>query len=197
MNRTIVGQSQHSEMIFPIRVFKSGDEPTDDALVRRAQKDDREALGLLYRRFYPLVHGLLLAHADRDDVSDLAHDVFFRALQKLDTLRDPAAFGAWLAQMARNEARMHHRRDRRLVPLDDDVAAAESTDRSEDAQKAMAALRSLPPAYREPLTLRLVEGLTGPQIAERLGMTHGSVRVNLSKGMAMLRRSLRESNDRS
>ena len=48
-------------------------------------------------------------------------------------------------------------------------------------------MRGLPEAYREPLVLRLVEGLTGPEIAARTGMTHGSVRVNLCRGMAMLR----------
>ena len=48
-------------------------------------------------------------------------------------------------------------------------------------------IRGLPESYRETLVLRLVDGLTGPQIAERTGMTHGSVRVNLSRGMAQLR----------
>jgi RNA polymerase sigma-70 factor (ECF subfamily) len=175
------------------RAVSPVDAPTDDALVRRAQRDDREALGLLYERFYPLVHGVLLAHAHRDDVADLAHDVFFRAIEKLETLREPAAFGGWLAELARNAARMRHRRERRFVPLDDSVAVAAPALDSVDAHKALAALRSLPRAYRETLALRLVEGMTGPEIAERLGMTHGSVRVNLSKGMAMLRRALGES----
>ena len=40
------------------------------------------------------------------------------------------------------------------------------------------------------LALRLVEGMTGPEIAERTGLTHGSVRVNLHRGMKMLREKL-------
>jgi RNA polymerase sigma-70 factor (ECF subfamily) len=60
------------------------------------------------------------------------------------------------------------------------------------ADAVLAAIRSLPGAYREPLVLRLVAGLTGPQIACCLGMTHGSVRVNLHRGMAMLREKLSE-----
>ena len=51
----------------------------------------------------------------------------------------------------------------------------------------MTRIQSLPDAYREPLILRLVEGLSGPRIAELTGMTHQSVRVNLSRGMAQLR----------
>jgi len=49
------------------------------------------------------------------------------------------------------------------------------------------AVRELPEAYREPLILRFVEGLTGPEIAARTGLTHGSVRVNLHRGMQILR----------
>ena len=54
----------------------------------------------------------------------------------------------------------------------------------------MAALRSLPEAYRETLVLRLVEGLTGPEIADRTGLTAASVRVNLHRGMKRLRETL-------
>ena len=49
---------------------------------------------------------------------------------------------------------------------------------------------SLPDAYRETLMLRLVEGLTGPEIAERTGLTPASVRVNLHRGMKLLRTAL-------
>ena len=53
-----------------------------------------------------------------------------------------------------------------------------------------AALAALPEAYAETLALRLVEGLTGPEISERTGLTPGSVRVNLHRGMALLREKL-------
>jgi RNA polymerase sigma-70 factor (ECF subfamily) len=59
-----------------------------------------------------------------------------------------------------------------------------------DAARALAALRELPDAYREVLAMRLVEGLNGPEIAERTGLRPGSVRVNLHRGMALLREKL-------
>jgi RNA polymerase sigma-70 factor (ECF subfamily) len=51
-------------------------------------------------------------------------------------------------------------------------------------------VRSLPDAYRETLVLRLVEGMTGPEIATRTGLTPASVRVNLHRGMKLLREKL-------
>jgi len=54
----------------------------------------------------------------------------------------------------------------------------------------------LPETYRETLILRLVEGMTGPEIATRTGLTHGSVRVNLHRGMQQLRAKLNPGNSR-
>jgi RNA polymerase sigma-70 factor, ECF subfamily len=51
-------------------------------------------------------------------------------------------------------------------------------------------IKALPEAYRETLVLRLAEGMTGPEIAERTGLTPESVRVNLHRGMKMLRERL-------
>ena len=59
-----------------------------------------------------------------------------------------------------------------------------------DAFLVLARIRSLPEAYRETLIMRLVEGMTGPEIAERSGLTPESVRVNLCRGMKMLRELL-------
>ena len=63
-------------------------------------------------------------------------------------------------------------------------------DREGQAAAVLDAVRRLPDAYRETLILRLVEGMTGPEIAARTGMTHGSVRVNLHRGMEQLRAKL-------
>jgi RNA polymerase sigma-70 factor (ECF subfamily) len=69
------------------------------------------------------------------------------------------------------------------------VQAASAPDRLE-ALAVLAAIRELPDAYRETLVLRLVEGMTGPEIAARTGLTAGSVRVNLHRGMKQLRERL-------
>ena len=51
-------------------------------------------------------------------------------------------------------------------------------------------VRKLPDAYRDTLLMRLVEGMSGAEIAERTGLTPGSVRVNLHRGMMILRERL-------
>lgn len=162
----------------------------DDAtLVLAARDGDRDAFGELYARYGRLVHGVLLARLPRQDVDDLVQDVFLTALRRLRTLRDPAAFGPWLAAIARNRARDHHRRSPERVSPAHDPSAAHGPPPSAGAA-VLDHIRALPEAYRETLMLRLVEGMTGPEIAARTGLTHGSVRVNLHRGMNLLRARL-------
>ena len=169
-------------------------EPSEYArLVGAARDGDRAAFGRLYDRYARMVHGILLAKAPLEAVDDLVQDVFLLALRRLSTLREIESFGAWLAAIARNLAKDHHRRsapEEQLtvdVPDEEMELRARGGDQQASANLILDAVKSLPDAYREPLILRLVEGMTGPEIAARTGLTPGSVRVNLHRGMQQLR----------
>jgi RNA polymerase sigma-70 factor, ECF subfamily len=162
---------------------------SDDArLVAAARQGDRAAFGQLYQRYARMIHGVLLAHVRFTDADDLVQDVFLTAWRKLGSLREPGAFGGWLLVIARNRAHDFYRRARPPEELSDTAASVPAGD--DEAHAALEAIRSLPQAYRETLMLRLVEGLTGPEIAARTGLTPASVRVNLCRGMKQLREKL-------
>lgn len=167
----------------------------DETLVRAAQRGDRAAFGVLYQRYARMVHGVLLARVPTGAAEDLLQDVFLQALPRLATLRDASRFAGWLAAIARNRANDYHRRSRPTSELNEQLAetvpeAAKGRREWADGLFLLEAIRALPEAYREPLVLRFVEGMTGPEIAARTGMKHGSVRVNLCRGMQMLREKL-------
>jgi RNA polymerase sigma-70 factor (ECF subfamily) len=166
--------------------------PAEVALVEAVRAGDREAFGQLYALYAPMVHGILLARVPYRDVDDLVQDVFLVALKRLGSLRDTAAFGGWLAMITRNRAVDYYRRARETEELTDDlpVASSRDTEAEHEAARMLEAVRSLPEAYRETLVMRLVEGMTGPEIAARAGMTPASVRVNLHRGMKLLREKL-------
>jgi len=170
--------------------FATGHAAEDGRLVRAARDGDEHAFSQLYERYGRVVHGLLLARVSRDEVDDLVQDVFLTAWRRLGDLRDPAAFGGWLAMIARNRATDFHRRAPAYVELPATLESAGSASDEAEANAAIAAIRSLPDAYRDTLMLRLVEGLTGPEIAGRTGLTPASVRVNLHRGMKLLRDKL-------
>ncbi|MHC4218979.1 MAG: RNA polymerase sigma factor [Planctomycetota bacterium] len=165
-------------------------------LVYAARKGNRAAFAQLHARYAPLVHGILLSRVPVQEANDLVQDVFLRALDRIGDLRDPDAFGPWLAAIARRFSVRFHRQRRGVNELPADLATDPSHDPSHgavtgEARAALAAIRGLPDAYRETLILRLVEGLTGPQIAAHTGLAPGSVRVNLHRGMKLLRARLR------
>src|SRR4051812_11160911 len=157
-------------------------------LVEEVRRGDRDAFAQLYDLYAPMVHGILLARVPFDDVNDLVQDVFLSAFKRIHTLREVGAFGGWLAMIARNRAVDFHRRKRETEELPENLARRASVD--PEAREALRLIRTLPDAYKETLVLRLVEGMTGPEIAERTGLTPASVRVNLHRGMKLLREKL-------
>ncbi len=177
-----VGQSQ------TVTMPSTGETSSDAGLVRAARSGDRAAFGELYQRFSRMVHGIILARVPRQVAEDLVHDVFLAALRQLHTLRDERAFPGWLAMIARNRARDHYRQTSEDAGMKVDVP--DRNDPESEATDVLSVIQSLPLAYREPLILRLVEGMTGNEIAERTGLTPGSVRVNLHRGMRQLREKL-------
>ena len=121
------------------------------------------------------------------------------AMRKLHDLRNDGAFGPWVAAITRTFAARFHRRHRPTLalsgavldgrPVSGTAGGGGGATRAE-ALRVLAVLHRLPETYRETLVLRLVEGLTGPQIAASTGLTPGSVRVNLHRGMTLLRAQL-------
>jgi RNA polymerase sigma-70 factor, ECF subfamily len=172
--------------------------PEEDALVRAARDGDRSAFGQLYDRYARMVHGILLVRVPPREVDDLVQEVFLSALRQLGSLRDLSRFGAWLGTITRNRANDYFRKaiphEKVTEPVSEAQAETRTTSNASEQEAAaiLAMVRGLPESYREPLILRLVEGMTGPEIAARTGLTHGSVRVNLCRGMQLLREKLAE-----
>jgi RNA polymerase sigma-70 factor, ECF subfamily len=171
----------------------------DRDLVRAARAGDRVAYGELYQRYAPMVHGVLLARVAPDQVDDLLQEVFLKAMTQITHLREDDHFGGWIAAIARNRAADHYRQTREMQSTEDfagRIATRGTPGSQAEAGIALAAIQSLPDAYRETLALRLVEGMTGPEIANRTGLTPESVRVNLHRGMKLLRERLGENQTR-
>jgi RNA polymerase sigma-70 factor (ECF subfamily) len=156
--------------------------------VRAAIAGDRDAFARLYADYVRMVHAILLGRMPRRDVDDLVQDVFITAYTRLCELRDPGAFGGWLAVIARNRATDYLRQSREQVELPAEMPGGDAIE--SEAMAVLDVIRKLPDAYRDTLLMRLVEGMTGNEIAERSGLTPASVRVNLHRGMKLLRERL-------
>lgn len=153
-------------------------------LVRAARDGDRKAFAELHRRYVRLVRRLLMARWGTRDLEDRVQNVFAIALDRLGQLRDAEAFGSWLAQIARRDALG------RREPIADGVLVDElpiEDGPRVEAERVLEKIRALPSALAEPLVLRLVFGMTSPEIARELHLSPGYVRVALHRGMTQLR----------
>jgi len=157
-------------------------------IVERIRAGEVEAFDEIYRMFAPMVHGIVLSRVPREEADDVTQEVFIAAYKNLSSLRDANAVGPWLAKIARNFSAGLFRGRRQDAELTDEISDRRRPEN--EANEIMAVILRMPVAYKETLVLRLVEGMSGPEIAEQTGMTPDSVRVNLHRGMKLLRKEL-------
>src|SRR5881394_1725123 len=89
-------------LTFPRSAASAGAPGSDAATIRAVAAGDQEAFSRLYARYVRMVHAILLGRVPRRDVDDLVQEVFLSAYTRIGELRDAAAFGGWLAAIARN-----------------------------------------------------------------------------------------------
>ena len=147
-----------------------------------------EEFNRIYLKYAPLVHGVLLARLPREEVQDVMQEVFLAAFRTLGSIREKEAIGAWLVTVARNQAANFYRASRKNDELDE--AMEDKAPNHSEAAEVLRTIQTMPEAYRETLVLRLVEGMTGEEIAKMTGLKPDSVRVNLHRGMKLLRQRL-------
>ena len=158
--------------------------------VQQARRGSHPAFAKLYARFSPMVHAILLGRFPPGLADDLTQECFITAHQRLAQLHDAAKFGPWMAVIARRIKPAAELRRRTRSDIDQLASSDASPEQVIEASQVLAAIATLPEAYRNTLLMRLAEGMSGPEIAAATGMTHQSVRVNLHRGMARLRQAL-------
>jgi RNA polymerase sigma-70 factor (ECF subfamily) len=173
---------------------------TDTALVSRARSGDRAAFEELVRRTSRLVFArLYLDTGSADRAEDLLQETYLLACRSLRKLVDPAGFRPWLLSIAHNVLIDSFRKDARrksrttgsdyslATVADTGLSPEETAERDETRQRVLSVLRSLPEEYRMPLSLRYLAGADYETIGEQLGLTNGSLRGLLHRGLKMLR----------
>ena len=130
---------------------------------------------------------------DSDDAEEAVQEAMIRAWRNRSACRTPGAPIGWLVQITRNEAlRLAARRQRRQAsevpePAPELHAVDSGLDRTIDTVATEQALKVLRPDDRRLIHLRYVEDLTQGQVAARLGVPEGTVKVRLHRARARLR----------
>jgi RNA polymerase sigma-70 factor (ECF subfamily) len=172
-------------------------------LVRRSQGGDREAFGLLVRRYQDRIYNTTLRLlGDPDDAAEVAQEAFLRAYENIGGFKGKSAFSTWLYRIAINCAfsRRRKRQVAKEVTLKDSVSAPgnphfsapssplEKRERNRLVQEALAAL---PANLRAVVVLRDLEGLNYEAVGRVLKVSQGTVKSRLHRARTILREKLK------
>ena len=179
----------------------SREQEDDRQLVERViTRADERAFGALYDRHTTYLYrlALRLTGGDETEASDVVHDAWVRATQRLASFKWQSQLRTWLAGFVVNVARERARAESDAVDLDtvavnDDASLPGGVERM-DLERALSALA---PGFRQVLVLHDIEGYTHEEIGQLLGIEPGTSKSQLSRARAAMRRLLADATIRS
>ena len=166
----------------------------DLLLVERTRGRDTRACETLMRRYNRRLYRIARSILSNDDMAEEAvRAAYIRAFANLDRYEPAGKFGAWLARLAFNEALTLRRHSPGGAPMASKqpaavgVPAVDAADAAASKQQLEDAIDALPEVFRTVLVLRVVEDLSGVEVAVCLGLNETTVRTRLYRAQQRLK----------
>lgn len=178
---------------------ESGLEATDLELVDRCLSGDQEAFAGIVARYKKLIYSVVYNIInDKQEVNDVAQEVFLRIYKSLDRYNPEYKFSTWSAKIATNLC-LDILRKKKLdyVPIEEIKEVSSKSDTPEDEyinkEKSSIinqAVSELPDKYRIPIMLFHQNGLSYEEITEILKEPMSIVKNRLYRARLILREKL-------
>ena len=174
----------------PILGLPTDARPDAELLMQFRQTRDEVAFAILVARHTPAIRAVCRSWLRSDaDIDDAAQATFLVLVQRLDSIREPAALAAWLYRVAENVARRLRQQSGKAGPLESDVPAIELV-ADERSELLAEEIRRLPEKYRLPIQLCYAGGLSTADAALRLGCPTSTLVTRLARARERLQRQL-------
>jgi RNA polymerase sigma factor (sigma-70 family) len=170
----------------------------DFELLERWQAGDRAAAKQLFERHFDAIYRFLASKVD-SGVEDLVQETFLACVQGRDRFRGASSFRGYMFGTARNVLLSHYRKRRRFESVDEvgssrlidlDPTASRMLAKREEERLVLEGLRRVPLDYQIILELYYWEGLSGPEVAELLGISLTAMRSRLHRAKQELLQQL-------
>lgn len=170
-------------------------------LIAACRNGERSSQKQLYQQFYAYAMTICLHYAKhQQEAQEICNDGFYKVFTKLDLYQNHIPFKTWLRRILVNTAIDYHRKYhlRQIQITGDEINEQSSTTSNEGLEElshndVMKMVQELPPAYRLAFNLYVIEGYSHREIAEKLSISVGTSKSNLSKAKAKLREKFRNS----
>lgn len=170
---------------------------TKQAAMADLGRDDRPETCELYELYRPMIKQFATrVLGPSDECEDVTQDVLIRIFRFLPSFGGRSRFSTWLYRVTYNTCMDYVKRRRsRPLPLPDQLADTtarpdDTIAQAEDRVVLLAALREIPPKYRQPLTMRFIADLPYAEIARRTGAPVNTLKVRVFRGRQLLRATL-------
>ena len=182
------------ETIYCFPWLRAGEDAEEQSWLEAARRQEPWALERFYESYRPLVFRLCVRVAGRiDDAEDATQAVFVNAFRQLPRFRGRSSLKTWVYRIALNEV-IQQRRRRREVPLPEgeQVGALDEAAEIIENVAVREALARMSPEHRAVLVLRFWEGLSGPELAEVLGISLPAVKMRMHRARKEFRKQYEE-----
>ncbi len=172
---------------------------SEENLVRQAVDGNQQAFTRLYDEHFDKVYRYMRFRvSNQAEAEDLTQEVFLKALQAIGSYKwRDVPFASWLFRIAHNQVIDHFRKQSKqkkapleeaaAVSMEDPVAMAEQ---KSEIEELTSAVKELPSAQQEVISLRFIAGLPIAEVARTLGKSEGTVKALQFNGTVSLRRIL-------
>ncbi|HEU4770380.1 MAG TPA: sigma-70 family RNA polymerase sigma factor [Pyrinomonadaceae bacterium] len=175
-------------------------------VIEACQQGDRDAFKCLFEAYKDKVFSIAVysSGGDRALAEDVTQQIFLKLFTAIRQFRGDSEFTTWLYRLVVNACLDERRKRRRLIPWETTAAMEKPADkkpqerqyaRFEVTEAVRLAIGELKPAFRLPILLKYVEGLSYEEIAEVMGCSKGTVASRLNRGHSQLAKRLSHFNN--
>lgn len=173
---------------------------TDIELIKACKKGDAKAQEALYHRFKAKLFGVCLRYADSyQEAEDFLQDGFIQIYKDLYQYKPFGSLEGWLRRVVVNVALQHIRKKKKwqktgdLNELEYKMESGQDIIADLSAKNLVKIIQSLPDGYRAVFNMYVIEGYSHQEIGEKLGISSGTSKSQLSRAKAFLRDLLNKS----
>lgn len=169
---------------------------TDEQLVKRCRQGKRSAQQALYERYAPTMKSVCMRYVGQDfDAEDVLVMGFMKVFDKIEQFNGEGSLEGWIRRIMANESLMFLRKKNRAprateleeLELSQDMPVTLEEESLLHADDLMKLVQALPDGYRLVFNLYAIEGYSHKEIAEKLDISVGTSKSQLSKARNMLK----------
>jgi RNA polymerase sigma-70 factor (ECF subfamily) len=179
------------------------EEITDSEALQKAAVGDEEAFGILYERYVTRIYNYIYYRTGNVyDAEDLTARVFYRAMRHIHNYNDRGLpISAWLYRIAHNLVANWHRDNsrRKEIFLEDTLLGSglnyhpeQELLISEERQRLLLIIRTLPADRQQLLILKYIENLSNAEIGQVMNRTEGAVKSLYHRTLLSLRKEFKK-----